>query len=255
MSDDGWSPDFLPHGRSSRRIRRLPGGFANPVWLCELDDGADVVVKASIEDCADMFATEAAGLEILAGLGGLTTPRVLAVGPRSIVLDALNPELPDTDEFWQAAGRIAARMHATTWPAPAHRLARARTHPQPSAATRHARRRHLHPDHRRLAPGTDQHLRVSRSGRMIELMRVNGLAAGAADSLAGGRRQVSTGSDRAFRALSLVLKVRPPRTGITLSTIGFEADGRLLASLHPRSERAVTLYGPELKIRALAQFP
>ena len=58
---------------------------------------------------------------------------------------------------------------------------------------------------------------------MIELMRVNGLAAGAADSLAGGRRQVSTGSDRAFRALSLVLKVRPPRTGITLSTIGFEA--------------------------------
>jgi fructosamine-3-kinase len=114
MRDDGWSPDFLPRGRSSRRIRRLPGGFASPVWLCELDDGEDVVVKASTEDRADMFAAEAAGLEILAGLGGLTTPRVLAVGPRSIVLEALDPELPDTDEFWQAAGRIAARMHATT---------------------------------------------------------------------------------------------------------------------------------------------
>jgi fructosamine-3-kinase len=114
MLDDGWSPDFLPRGRGSRRVRRLPGGFASPVWLCELDDGEDVVVKASIEDRADMFATEAAGLEILAGLGGLTTPRVLAVGPRSIVLEALDPELPDTDEFWQAAGRIAARMHATT---------------------------------------------------------------------------------------------------------------------------------------------
>jgi fructosamine-3-kinase len=99
MRDDVWSPDFLPHGRSSRRIRHLPGGFANPVWLCGLDDGEDVVVKASTEDCADMFATEAAGLEVLARLGGLTTPRVLAVGPRSIVLEALDPELPDKDEF------------------------------------------------------------------------------------------------------------------------------------------------------------
>ncbi len=114
MRDDGWSPDFLPRGRSSRRIRRLPGGFASHVWLCELDDGEEVVVKASTGDCADMFSTEAAGLEILAGLGGLTTPRVLAAGPRWIVLEALDPELPDTDEFWQAAGRIAARMHATT---------------------------------------------------------------------------------------------------------------------------------------------
>lgn len=114
MHGDGWSPDFLPRGRSAKGIRRLPGGFANPVWLCELDDGEDVVVKASIKDCADMFAAEAAGLNVLAELGGLTTPRVLAVGPRSIVLEALDPELPDTDEFWQAAGRIAARMHSTT---------------------------------------------------------------------------------------------------------------------------------------------
>ena len=114
MHGDGWSPDFLPRGRSAKGIRRLPGGFANPVWLCELDDGEDVVVKASIEDCADMFAAEAAGLDVLTELGGLTTPRVLAVGPRSIVLEALDPELPDTDEFWQAAGRIAARMHSTT---------------------------------------------------------------------------------------------------------------------------------------------
>jgi fructosamine-3-kinase len=61
-----------------------------------------------------MFAAEAAGLGVLTELGGLTTPRVLAVGPRSIVLEALDPELPDTAEFWQTAGRIAARMHSTT---------------------------------------------------------------------------------------------------------------------------------------------
>lgn len=114
MRHEGWSPEFLPKGRSARTIRHLPGGFANPVWLCELDDGERVVVKASLEGCTDMFAAEAAGLEVLAVCGGLTTPRVLTVGPRSIVLEALDPAVPDVDEFWHAAGRSAARMHATT---------------------------------------------------------------------------------------------------------------------------------------------
>lgn len=114
MHDEGWSPEFLPKGRSARRIRHLPGGFANPVWLCELDDGESVVVKASLEERTEMFTTEADGLEVLAERGGLTTPRVLAVGTRSIVLEALDPHLPDTSEFWEAAGRAAARMHTAT---------------------------------------------------------------------------------------------------------------------------------------------
>lgn len=114
MDDAGWSSAFLPPGRSMQTIRRLPGGFANPVWLCGLDDGEDVVVKASLEDCADMFSNEAAGLKVLAEHGGLTTPHVLAVRPRSIVLQAMNPDLPDADEFWRAAGRSVARMHTGT---------------------------------------------------------------------------------------------------------------------------------------------
>lgn len=114
LSASGWSADFLPPGREVRSIRALPGGFANPVWLCELDDGEEVVIKASVEAEAGMFATEAAGLATLTELGGLTTPRVLAVGPRSIVLEALEPEIPDRDDFWQSAGRFAARMHSTT---------------------------------------------------------------------------------------------------------------------------------------------
>jgi fructosamine-3-kinase len=84
------------------------------VWLCELDGGEKVVVKAAIDESADLFAAEAAGLEALAERGGLTTPRVLSTGQRSIVLEALNPELPDTDDFWRAAGRAVARMHTTT---------------------------------------------------------------------------------------------------------------------------------------------
>lgn len=114
MADSRWSPEFLPVSRSAQSVRPLPGGFANPVWLCRLADGDEVVVKASVDGCSDMFATEAAGLAALAERGGLATPRVLAVGPRSIVLEALDPVLPDTDEFWQAAGRCAARMHSAT---------------------------------------------------------------------------------------------------------------------------------------------
>jgi fructosamine-3-kinase len=114
VRDDGWSAEFLPGDRSVRNLRRLPGGFANPVWLCELDDGQRVVVKASLDDSADMFATEAAGLEVLAERGGLTTPGVIAVGPRSIVLQALDPNPPRTDDFWRRAGHQVAAMHSTT---------------------------------------------------------------------------------------------------------------------------------------------
>lgn len=109
-----WSPDLLPPGRRAQTVRRLTGGFAHPVWHCTLDGGEDVVVKASHEDRADLFAAEAGGLNALSGIGGLTTPRVLAVGARSIVLEALDPALPDTDEFWRAAGHVVARMHSGT---------------------------------------------------------------------------------------------------------------------------------------------
>ncbi|MHA7984960.1 fructosamine kinase family protein [Rathayibacter sp. CAU 1779] len=84
------------------------------VWLCELDDGRNVVVKASSHDCAELFAAEAEGLEVLRGRGGLTTPRVIASGSRSIVLQAFDPEIPDTDRFWEHAGREAARLHNST---------------------------------------------------------------------------------------------------------------------------------------------
>ena len=114
MRSDGWSPDFLPPGRAARNIRRLPGGFASPVWICELDDDQTVVVKASLDTDSDLFSVEAHGLQVLSTLGGLRTPRVLTVGRRSIVLEALHPDLPDDEAFWRAAGRSAALMHHNT---------------------------------------------------------------------------------------------------------------------------------------------
>jgi fructosamine-3-kinase len=114
MRADGWSPDYLPEGRTARTITPLSGGFANPVWLCELDDGHRVVVKASTEARPGMFAAEAAGLDVLREVGRLITPHVLSVGPHAIVLEALDPVVPDTAAFWEEAGRSAARLHSAT---------------------------------------------------------------------------------------------------------------------------------------------
>jgi fructosamine-3-kinase len=109
-----WLPEFVPGDRAVRRRRALAGGFASPVWLRELDDGQEVVVKASSHDSAALFAAEAEGLETLSELGGLRTPRVIAVGPRSIVLEALDPQLPQTEDFWRDAGHRAAHLHSST---------------------------------------------------------------------------------------------------------------------------------------------
>jgi fructosamine-3-kinase len=114
MHADVWLPEFLPAGLRARGRRLLPGEFANPVWLCELEDGREVVVKASADDADGMFAAEAEGLRALAVRGRLTTPRVVAVGSRSIVLEALQPDMPAGRGFWEEAGRRIARMHSTT---------------------------------------------------------------------------------------------------------------------------------------------
>src|SRR5665213_2444790 len=114
MHDDVWSAGYLPPGMDARHARRHTGGYANPVWLCELEDGREVVVKGSAQDSAGMFVAEAEGLAVLAALGKLITPRVLSVGPRSIVLEALDAHLPDADAFWESAGRNIALMHGTT---------------------------------------------------------------------------------------------------------------------------------------------
>ncbi|WP_425953459.1 fructosamine kinase family protein [Xylanimonas sp. McL0601] len=111
------SPDapparFLPPGIVARSAQRLTGGTAHPVWRCVLDDGRAVVVKASADAAEGMFATEAAGLEVLAQLGGLPTPGVIAVEQHALVLEALEPQLPDGDAYWEAAGRAVAGLHA-----------------------------------------------------------------------------------------------------------------------------------------------
>jgi len=113
--DDVWSDDLGPSGVVVRSAEKLDGGVANSTWRVTLADGEVVVVKTSSTAADGLFAEEAAGLEVLRE-HGLRTPDVLAIGPGSLTLEALEPVRPDTDEFWEAAGRAMAGLHGTTSP-------------------------------------------------------------------------------------------------------------------------------------------
>lgn len=103
-------------GRSVRSVHELTGGYANSAWLLTQTDGSRVVMKVSRTAPPGLFTAEAAGLDVLRR-AGLRTPEVLAVGDRSLALEALNPRVPDTAEFWEAAGRATAQLHQTSYSA------------------------------------------------------------------------------------------------------------------------------------------
>ena len=90
----------------------LTGGAANDVRRLTLADGTRLVRKGSDQVPIGLFAHEAEGLRALRDQGGLLTPRVIEVSSRHLLLEALEPELPDTPGFWAAAGRAVAGLHA-----------------------------------------------------------------------------------------------------------------------------------------------
>ena len=113
---DEWTPALLPPGVHALRIETLTGGQAHTAWRVALSDGRDVVVKGGRSVPDGFFAQEAAGLKTLRDQGGLTTPDVLHLGTKSLVLEALNPEIPDTPRFWEVAGQAIAALHSNTSP-------------------------------------------------------------------------------------------------------------------------------------------
>lgn len=88
----------------------LSGGAVNDVWRLTLDDGTEYVLKGSADAPADLFPLEAAGLRALHERAGIRTPRVFEVSERHLLMEALRPR-PDTDAFWEAAGRAFATLH------------------------------------------------------------------------------------------------------------------------------------------------
>jgi len=89
----------------------LSGGAVNDVWRLTLADGRAYVLKGSVDAPPDLFPLEAAGLRALHERAGIRTPQVFEVSAHHVLMEALQPR-PDTDEFWEAAGRTFAKLHA-----------------------------------------------------------------------------------------------------------------------------------------------
>ncbi|WP_033442467.1 fructosamine kinase family protein [Saccharothrix sp. NRRL B-16314] len=90
----------------------LTGGVVNAVWLAR---HADRVLKTNEAAPPTLFEIEAEGLAVLRR-HGLTTPRVHDVGPDWMLLEALTPQPPASDAFWESAGRAIAALHDVRGP-------------------------------------------------------------------------------------------------------------------------------------------
>lgn len=106
-------------GTAVTGARRLTGGDINDVWRLDTVKGR-AVLKASRPGRADVFAAEAAGLELLRAGGPLTVPGVIAHGDAPggwayLLLEWLEPA-DSTPAAEEALGRGLAALHRA--PAP-----------------------------------------------------------------------------------------------------------------------------------------
>lgn len=108
---DEWTPELLPPGTEALRSEALAGGVAHTAWRVALTDGREVFVKGGSSVPDGFFVQEVESLEALRDIGGLPVPQIVHVGAKSLVLEAMNSELPDTPQFWEAAGRAVAALH------------------------------------------------------------------------------------------------------------------------------------------------
>ncbi|MFD7590368.1 fructosamine kinase family protein [Kitasatospora sp. NPDC059811] len=109
---DGPPPHLLP-GPPAHAVR-LAGGAANTVWLVTLADGGRMVVKSTPALAPDAYAKEARGLQALRTHGALPTPRVPALHPDGLVLEALEQPPAHDTAFWERAAHALAGLHTTT---------------------------------------------------------------------------------------------------------------------------------------------
>jgi fructosamine-3-kinase len=102
----------LRRDRAIISVRRLPGGYVADAWLVTYADGSRVVGKTLTGAAEDLFRVEAEGLAALR-TGGLSTPDVLAVTSRMLLLKALEPR-GDSRSSWEAFAHDLAALHHGT---------------------------------------------------------------------------------------------------------------------------------------------
>ena len=103
----------LGRGGQIAGTSRLSGGVIADAWLITYADGTQVIAKAVAGAAPDLFAIEADGLAALRGTGYLSTPQVLAVTERLLLLEALAP-LGDSEQSWERFARDLAAAHRST---------------------------------------------------------------------------------------------------------------------------------------------
>ena len=94
-------------------IQRLPGGYVAQVWLVTYVGGTRVVGKALTGAPVDLFRAEAEGLAALRSTGHVSTPEVLGVTDRLLLLEPLKPR-DDRESAWETFARDLAALHRST---------------------------------------------------------------------------------------------------------------------------------------------
>jgi fructosamine-3-kinase len=109
-------PDDILDELGGASAEPLSGGSQADVWLITRTDGSRVVAKTlpDVPGAGDMLQLEADGLTVLRETGGLLTPRVLSVSPRSLVLEAMSACTVAAADDWADFARALAAMHART---------------------------------------------------------------------------------------------------------------------------------------------
>jgi fructosamine-3-kinase len=94
-------------------MRRLSGGYVSDAWLVIFADKTRVVVKTMADAPLHVYRAEAEGLDAIRAAGRLSTPSVLAVNDRLIVLEALASR-DDSERSWEAFAHDLAALHRGT---------------------------------------------------------------------------------------------------------------------------------------------
>ncbi|HUF37916.1 MAG TPA: fructosamine kinase family protein [Anaerolineales bacterium] len=123
MAADGRPGAGLPQAAAdwiaSRRagaivsVRPVGGGCIHNGRLVETAAGYRFFIKSSPDVPADLFETEASGLDLLRKTGCIRVPSVLAVGEDFLLQEYLPQGKPRRD-YWPALGRRLACLHSCT---------------------------------------------------------------------------------------------------------------------------------------------
>jgi fructosamine-3-kinase len=101
----------LGHGEAVASITGFSHGAVCDAWLVTYEDASRIVAKTSLGSPPDMFATEAAGLQALAGTGFVPTVGVIALSERVLLLEALGPPSLESPAAWERLAAQVASLH------------------------------------------------------------------------------------------------------------------------------------------------